>query len=184
MTPSNPHLIGQIAVEEGLLTPEQLKECLRLQEASSPPRPLGDVAVERGFLTKEQAGSLARIQENRFEKIAGDPGRGGLFGQLAVRLGFVTPERLHECLRDQAARPGDASSLRLGQLLLKKGYLTPEQLIEILRRQSKQVAKCPRCDSLYDVGEKGRGSKFVCSSCGAVVRAPAASTRIRKRSSV
>jgi len=47
----NPHLVGQIALSEGLLTPERLEECIRLQLSGEPGRALGEILVEKGYLT-------------------------------------------------------------------------------------------------------------------------------------
>jgi hypothetical protein len=87
VTAANPHLLGQIAVHEGCLTPEQLEECLKVQERSDPPRRLGAVLQERGHVTAEQLEALVEIQRRRLQTLAADPDRGGLFGQIALKLG-------------------------------------------------------------------------------------------------
>jgi len=47
-----------------------------------------------------------------------------------------------------------------------------EHFLEILRLQKKEVAKCPGCDSFYDVRASQGGSRFLCSHCATVVRIP------------
>jgi len=165
MTASNAHLVGQIALAEGLVTPERLEECVKLQGKSGDGRNLGQILVEKGYLSREQLERLISLQKTRFETISSDPARGGLFGQIAVRQGYVSQANLAECLREQAG-----SSLMLGQVLMKKGYLTVENFLEILRRQKKDVRRCPGCDAFYDVKGIVDSQKFVCTNCGTVVR--------------
>jgi hypothetical protein len=138
--PENPHLLGQIALQEGFLRKPQLQECLEKQATSEVEKPIGWFLVEAGHLTPEQLAKALKIQETRFENVAADPSRGGLFGQLAVRLGYVTRPQIHEALREQQAVGRGESSLLLGQILLRKKHLTPDQFLEILRRQKKSVA--------------------------------------------
>jgi hypothetical protein len=161
--------VGQIALSEGLLTSESLEESIRLQTADSSGRALGEILVEKGYLTREQLARVVTIQRTRFQRISADPGRGGLFGQIALRLDYVTRDHLNECLREQQGAGAAGSSLLLGQILLRKGYLTIERFLEILRRQKKEVAKCPSCDAFYDVHTRPAGGKFVCSKCNTVI---------------
>src|ERR1043165_6290313 len=139
----NPYLVGQIALAEGLLTLERLDECIRIQGSDTRRRALGEILVEKGYLSPDDLERVIGIQRMRFNRISADPGRGGLFGQIALRLGYVTPEQLSESLREQEqASAGSGSSLLLGQILLRKKYLSSDRFLEILRRQKKDVARC------------------------------------------
>lgn len=158
----NPNLIGQIALQEGYITPQQLEECLAMPAS----QPLGARLIAKGYLTQEKLDELVRIQTAVFNTITADPLRGGLFGQIAVRQGYVTQERLNEALREQSYK---GSSLRLGQILLRMKALTTEQFLDVLRRQRKEVVKCPGCDTFYDAAEHPETDRFVCSTCNTVV---------------
>ncbi len=56
---------GEVAVREKFSTPEQVSECVELQErilaTGSPHRRLGDLLVEKGYLTAGQADAIARL---------------------------------------------------------------------------------------------------------------------------
>ncbi len=171
MSTSNVHLLGQIAVKEGFVTPTQLEECLRLQSAGSG-KSLGALLIEKGYLTAAKLAELTSLQHRRFESIAADPQKGGLFGQLAVRHGYLSPEQLADGLREQETLSQGGSSLQLGQILLKKGALSVDHFLQILRLQKKEVAKCPACDTFFDVRASQGASTFLCSSCATVVRVP------------
>ena len=138
--PENPHLLGQIAIAEGFLKEPQLRECLDLQANGKVDHPIGWFLVQAKHLSEDQLAKILKIQESRFAKLAADPSSGGLFGQIAVGLGYVTRPQIHEALREQQAVGRGQSSLLLGQILLRKKHLTPDQFLEVLRRQKKDVA--------------------------------------------
>jgi hypothetical protein len=172
----NLHLLGQIAVKEGYVTPDQLEECVALQ-ALERHKALGAILVEKGYLTPARLVEITRLQSAGFDVVAADPARGGLFGQLAVRHGYIHPSQLSECLREQMTLMQSGSSLQLGQLLIRKQYLTSARFLEILRLQKKEVAKCPSCDTFFDVGTAGGAAEFSCSRCGTVIRVPGGATQ-------
>src|SRR5687768_2834368 len=99
----DPLLLGQIAVQEGGLTPAQLAACVELQRTSDPPRKLGSILVERGHLTPAALDALIEIQRRRLTTISADPERGGLFDELALRAAAVSQLQLDESLREQQA---------------------------------------------------------------------------------
>ena len=173
MSQPNAHLLGQIAFDMGYVTAAELEECLELQSKSVAFAPIGLLLLEKGYLSLERLEELLRIQRQQFQALSTDPSQGGLFGQIAVRRGWVTALQLSECLRDQAASARAGSSLRLGQILLQKGYLAVPQFLEILRLQKKEVAQCPHCLTFFDTSEAPPGTAFGCSSCGNVVRSRA-----------
>ncbi len=170
MSGPNEHLLGQIAVEVGYASAEELKECLELQARSESRAPIGLLLLEKGYLTDLELESLLRIQRFRFGALGADPSKGGLFGQIALRRAWVTAAQLAECLREQEACAREGSSLRLGQILLEKRYLTVERFLEILRLQKKGVAQCPECRAYFDVGPMSPEAPFACESCGNEVR--------------
>jgi hypothetical protein len=165
----NPHLVGQIALSEGYVTPEILEECIRIQSTMPSGCALGEIMVQKGYLTLEQLQWVIGIQRTRFQRMSADPVRGGLFGQIALRLNYITQDQLNESLRDQQGTGAAGSSLLLGQILLRKNHLTVDQFLEVLHRQNKDVARCPSCGAFYDVHGRYAGNKFVCSKCNTVI---------------
>lgn len=165
----NPYLVGQIAVSEGLLTPERLEECIKIQAMDGTARALGEILVRKGYLTPEELSGVISVQRARFQRVSADPARGGLFGQIALRLGYITPEELGESLREQQELGAAGSGLLLGQILLRRKALSVEEFLDVLHRQNKEVARCPGCGAFYDVHGRHAGSKFVCSKCSTVI---------------
>lgn len=58
-----------------------------------------------------------------------------LIGQIAIELGFTTPERLQECIDLQA---GQVQAKPIGTLLVENAVLTPEQLTAVIEEQKKR----------------------------------------------
>ncbi|MBI4712539.1 MAG: serine/threonine protein kinase [Planctomycetes bacterium] len=58
------------------------------------------------------------------------------FGSLAVKLGFITRERIRECLLIQEKiHSFGVRSPKIGEIMIDKGYLTEEQVSKIFRTQ-------------------------------------------------
>lgn len=64
-----------------------------------------------------------------------------LFGQIAVRLGYLTPAQAEAVLREQATAGADAPPLNL--LLVERRLLTAEQAGRVLRRQHELFGATP-----------------------------------------
>jgi uncharacterized CHY-type Zn-finger protein len=58
-------LFGKLAVKEGLLSDDQVNECLRLQAKDGEKRTLGEIMVAQGHLTAEQVKDLLGKQQKR-----------------------------------------------------------------------------------------------------------------------
>ncbi|MDD2463991.1 MAG: DUF4388 domain-containing protein [Desulfobulbus sp.] len=72
----NPRRIGAILLENGLITPNQLKECLQLHEQSGQQQPLGRILANQGYVNPQFLDdSLERqIKEAFFEALAWQQG--------------------------------------------------------------------------------------------------------------
>jgi hypothetical protein len=97
-------------VDNGVITCEDFFEALKLQMHSRPQ--LGALAIELHVLTCRQVFSILRVQ-------CDEPNQ--LFGEIAVRLGYLTQQQLTELLEEQTARLAP-----LGDILVEHGFLSPE----------------------------------------------------------
>src|SRR4029077_17154548 len=59
-------LLGKIALREGLITREQLFDCLQAQERN-PSKSIGSIMVARGYLRNEDVDRLVELQKKAFE---------------------------------------------------------------------------------------------------------------------
>ena len=111
--------LGELLVEEKLVTREQLDEALRVQSTLRTYIPLGQVLMMRGCLTRTQLTALLR----RHRKHA-------RLGELLVSAKRITPEQLQVALaRQQQMRQP------LGHTLISLGFITEETMREALCTQ-------------------------------------------------
>src|SRR6185295_13926043 len=120
-------LLGKIALREGLITREQLFDCLQAQERN-PSKSIGSIMVSRGYLRNEDVDRLVEIQKKAFE--AGADGAAGgrtgaLLGKLLVDRGLATEYQVNECLRLQGrmAELGINPVPQLGEILIRRNYV-------------------------------------------------------------
>ena len=122
-------LVGQIAVELGFVTREQLQECVDLQAGQVQPKPIGTLLVENGFLAQDRLAAVLDEQNRRLqESLPYAPAQRGAvaFGHLLVDGGLVSQERVNEALRAQQDLADRGVRKRLGELLVEAGHLSPE----------------------------------------------------------
>lgn len=94
---------AEYLVDNGTITCEELFESLKLQTHSRPQ--LGALAIETRRLTCRQVFAILRAQCDQPE---------ALFGELAVRLGYLTDDDLQHLLVEQAVA-GHAAGRRVGR---------------------------------------------------------------------
>ncbi len=63
----------------------------------------------------------------------------GLFGRIAISLGYITEALLAEALAEQAATRREGGELRLGQILLKRRLLSTTQFLRVMAEQESIV---------------------------------------------
>ncbi len=111
-----PKKLGEILVENGLLTEAQLVEALAAQKRER--KLLGEIIVDLGFTTKEKLhGTLA----HQF---------GSILGEILITRGYLTFDQLQDALDEQKN-----SSRTLGDILIDKGFITETGLMDGLSRQ-------------------------------------------------
>jgi hypothetical protein len=110
---------GELLVEEGLVTPDQLAEALRIQSTLDSYVPIGRLLMMRGHLTRTQLTTMLGRHRKRAR-----------LGELLVRSKRITQEQLDTALAQQqrVRRP-------LGQILMELGHVTEETMREGLCSQ-------------------------------------------------
>ncbi|HLY75375.1 MAG TPA: protein kinase [Planctomycetota bacterium] len=170
-------LLGKIALREGLITREQLFDCLQAQERN-PSKSIGSIMVSRGYLRNEDVDRLVEIQKKAFEGGASGEGgknpsrRGILLGRLLVDRGLATEYQVNECLRLQGrmAELGINPVPQLGEILIRRNYVDKGALETALQLQNLQLYTCPECGAAIEITESTTpGKEFKCKACGAGV---------------
>ena len=166
-------LLGRIAVEKGLVTEAQLKECVRDQKTAvaGSEKPLGVVMLARGLIGQEDLEKILLEQNQRLRSLDSYQKMQKveyLFGQLLVKHNKATQIQINKCLEIQQrlAEKGASQVPRLGELLVEHGYVDRETVAEILRMQNKELLFCTGCGRQLNVMDLEGGKTYRCRECG------------------
>jgi serine/threonine protein kinase len=181
-------LVGRMALNRGLVTPDALMEALSIQAvamlspdgASKPHRPLSDILVEKGLLTEAQLASLLKEIEARIAPTmdGGDPKAAFRPGPLGEALTAVSQTRLGKyVLIRELGRGGmgcvfeafDAELKRKValKLMYAKPHLEPSEVTpeeERFLREAQLTAMVPKHPSIVAIYEAGilEGHRYLC----------------------
>ncbi len=113
--------LGELLVESGAATPEQIQEAARVQRELRQ-RKLGDILVAQHSVTPDQL--LAAIeQQSRMPMVR--------IGEALVALGLIEARQLDEALEQQKSDRG----VPIGELLVRLGRITRQDLQTALARK-------------------------------------------------
>jgi type IV pilus assembly protein PilB len=111
--------LGELLLAEGLVTPAQLDEALRVQSAGEGYAPLGHILVAQKIITRDQL--LSVLERHR---------RSSKLGDILLKGGELSRPQLDAALAEQR-RSGQA----LGEVLIRLGFVSEERLRMALCRQ-------------------------------------------------
>jgi hypothetical protein len=111
-SPARTRLLGELLVQEGLVTEAQLAAALRAQEATPDGTPVGQLLVEQGALSPTDLEAVLRRYHKKYR-----------LGDILVETNVISETQLQLAV-DHHRRTG----LRLGDALLQLGFVTEEML--------------------------------------------------------
>jgi hypothetical protein len=170
-------LVGKLALQRGMISPGQLKECLAEQAAlqkAGQKRPLGVIMVSRGLMKDEDLLDLLDEQKkvlterSNYTQVAKED---RLFGQILLKQGVATSDEINQALRLQAeaAERGEIPVPRLGQILIQMGVTEEKAIQQTLKIQYKTLYECPGCTLKYNLVEADPLKQYRCKKCDAVL---------------
>jgi type IV pilus assembly protein PilB len=109
--------LGEVLVEEGILTSEDLGYLLALQKEEA--KPLGELCIEQGYLSRYALKLILKKYHRRM-----------MIGELLVVMGIIKIEHLREALDFQKK-----DKKRIGQVLIERKLITEEDLAAVLSEQ-------------------------------------------------
>jgi hypothetical protein len=162
--PGGDYSLAELALKEGLITFEQMRECLDTQQQirnlGYDPKPLDRIMIQKGLLNEAQVDAL-KAGGTRLLKIP--PKIDSRIGDVAVQKKYITRAQLDECLQLQAVdREHGRQPQKIGELLVAKGYLTLQQVDELVLISSKSAApfEIPGYEILGKLGVGGMGAVY------------------------
>lgn len=170
-------LVGKLALQRGMISAGQLKECLAEQAAlqkAGHKRPLGVIMVSKGLMQDEDLLDLLEEQKrvlterSNYAQVRKDD---FLFGQILLKQGVATSGEINEALRLQAeaAERGETSVPRLGQILIEMGVTEEKDIQRTLKLQYKTLYECPGCTLKYNLVDASGEKQYRCKKCDAIL---------------
>jgi len=128
-------LLGQVLVEGGFITTEQLERAL--QEQARTGEKLGEVLVRQGLVEPVEVRAAVAVQGRigtYEEAIRAAAGVRRQMGELLLQARWITPDALDRALTEQRL-----TGERLGEVLLRQELLTPQERDAVLEFQRRQA---------------------------------------------
>jgi hypothetical protein len=111
--------LGELLVEDRLITAAQLEAALALQSVATSYVPLGQLLITAKALTRKQLTAALARYKNRSR-----------LGEILLKSGDITDQQLRTALACQ-----QHAHIRLGEALIKTGYITERHLRDALCTQ-------------------------------------------------
>ncbi len=165
-------LVGQIGLDLGFLTPQQLQESLELQAGQPSPRPLGEVLIGAGALSEAQWALIRDEQRRRLSEsvpYSGAPKESVSFGRLLVREELAPQEIVDQALRAQQDMADRSARKRLGEILVESGHLSVSDVHRALWLQGKVLMACSYCKVRFNILVV-TAEHFPCKHCGMTLK--------------
>ena len=174
MAAGNEILFGRIAIHNGLITVEQLEECLDLQRERAPSKHVGQVMIERGLVDASQARAIVTIQRRKLRR-GRRPGRGEEERRFAEKLasdGVVDRASLERAKAAQAEMESKGLYPALGDILIQQGVLSLRRLHEEQTKFTRTELQCIKCGKKYRATGFHPWKEALCRKCGGRLAPP------------
>ncbi len=130
-------LIGDILVEIGAISDQELQEALRHQKSGSvitADRRVGTVLLQRGLITPSKLAKALITQQQERSQLRIAP---QVLGEYLVEQRYILPEQLELALAEQLRLDQRGQRFSLGQILVRLNMVTPKQIDEALEEQER-----------------------------------------------
>ncbi len=148
MNASSKLRVGELLIQEGAITPEQLEKALAVKKEEKVYKPLGEVCVDLKFLSRARLHKILNQYQKRIS-----------VGDLLINLGLITAQQLDEGLDHQQKIGG-----KLGEILISKGFITEGALVDALSIQMGILKVAPDFHLIDKTLLKGISEEFLLSN--------------------
>ena len=162
-------LLGKQAVALKLITREQLKECIKIQEQKHIPLPL--IFLKQG-LVKEK--DLMVLLEEYFKRAdeseTRDKGEDLVLCRLLLRSKSILPDVLLKLVIQQ--KKERESQVPLTQLILRSNLIPLVKFLEIYSNLYDETFTCSGCEKEFRLINLWPGKKLRCKHCKSIFSIP------------
>lgn len=144
--------LGELIVKKGLITSDQLQECLDIQQQLKDQGmnfKVGTIILEKGYCSREAIKQMLEVQktlkDDKLHSVFGEKAPEEVehadettLGQIALNDNILDEEELEDCLDVQEEMRMHGIRLSLGRILIKKDLVSPDQVRDLLRKRREQ----------------------------------------------
>ncbi len=87
------------------------------------------------------------------------------FGEIAVKLGYISREALNSILLDFKSSKNANSQFLIGEILIKKKLLNKKQLKHVLSLQDRKLLRCNECRKKFSIKNYNPDKNYRCPHC-------------------
>ena len=159
-------LFGKLAIKQGLVTPDEVNQCLRLQAEPGETRSLGEILVAKGFLTAIQ---VKEILNKQLKKIMSCPSCALSFTVLTLSEGKrIDCPKCKGPLRDGKPTDSTRTDAEFATQVMRsvKAGLPPVGTPSPAKgpTEKRRKCECVICDAAFDAALDASG-RVQCPSC-------------------
>ncbi|NTU79649.1 MAG: hypothetical protein HGA45_09630 [Chloroflexales bacterium] len=117
-------LLGDILVSIGAISPDELRDVLRVQNNGSPittDRRLGQLLLRNGLITPSKLAHALIVQQQERSRLRIAP---QVLGEFLVDQGYITPQQLELALAEQLRLDQKGQRLSLGQIMVRLNMIS------------------------------------------------------------
>ncbi|MFH1422361.1 MAG: serine/threonine-protein kinase, partial [Planctomycetota bacterium] len=157
-------------LDRGIISRNELAECIRERELSGKNEPLSILLIQKGYIKDRDLDTLLgdyhQFQANHQNgKQIGEL----VFGEAAIKSQLASSAEIWAALEFQERQQKKGLSPKLGEILVERGTLSISEARLVLEKQGKHILKCTICSRQYNVENFSPENTYTCRVCGGVL---------------
>ncbi len=164
----NEILFARIAAYNGLVTMDQLEQCLDLQRRRAPSKHIGQIMIERRLIDEVQARAVLTAQRRRLHK-GERPEEVQIEKQLCESLildGAIDQRAITRARESKGQMQERGLFPSLGDILVQQGTVSLSRLSDVQSRINLKDLWCASCGKKYRASLYRPGLDVRCRKCG------------------
>lgn len=167
-------LLSQQAVALKIVTKEQLKQCLDLQEKIH--LPFVFILLKQKLINESRLQQLAEAYFKQLQQELSDPGEDLVLCQLIVSHQLIEANILHQFVEQKQKNP----ALSLGKLVIEQKLIPIIKFFELYSHIPRVTMACPGCQKEFRLMSLTPGKKLRCKHCKTIFDVPSLAEEVNQ----
>ncbi|NUM36209.1 MAG: serine/threonine protein kinase [Candidatus Brocadiae bacterium] len=128
-----PIFFGEIAIEEGYIDQDMLKEALEIQKLQKKPVLIGEIIIAKGWMLPDHVVRILKIQQGYKNKLENE-----YFAHIAMKKKLLTGKQVHELRKKLALEAAEGRTTNMANLVMNDNSLSLPLVEDIIKDQEYQ----------------------------------------------